>query len=96
MNKLALTVATVLLATGVLAQESRPLTTTLSCRHTSNAITSQGSMVLQTGANTYDRYVSWDQFCQRGERAEPAWVPTADVKQCFIGYRCLSGRKNER
>ena len=23
-----------------------------------------------------------------GETTEPAWVPTSDSPQCFVGYRC--------
>ncbi|WP_262032595.1 hypothetical protein, partial [Microvirga sp. Mcv34] len=79
-------VLTVLLATGSLAQENS-LTPAMSCRQARGLVASRGAVVLGIGPDTYDRYVSGQQFCQIGERAQPVWVPTADVRQCFIGYR---------
>jgi hypothetical protein len=37
-----------------------------------------------------DRYVSSQAFCLRGEYAWPAWVPSADTRDCPVGYTCRS------
>jgi hypothetical protein len=76
-----------LVSTGVGAQ-SRPTTTAMNCAQASALVKAGGGVVLNTGPYTYDRYVSGSGFCGRGETTEPAWVPTADSGQCFVGYRC--------
>lgn len=90
MKRLCLTVAfTTLLANGTLAQ-TRPVTLGMSCARANALVTRQGAIVLGTGPYTYDRYVSSQAFCLSTEFARPAWVPTADTPQCFIGYTCVS------
>lgn len=44
--------------------------------------------MLGTGRYTYDRYVAHAGYCGIGETTQPAWVPTRDARQCFIGYTC--------
>lgn len=95
MKVFALSALIVPLSTGTLAQENL-LTPTMSCRQASALVSGQGAVVLKTGPYTYDRYVTGRQFCQIGERARPAWVPTADVQQCFVGNRCMSDRGQGR
>jgi hypothetical protein len=75
-------------ATGALAQ-SRPMTPTLSCTQARALVMSEGGIVLGTGTVTYDRYVRSPVFCLRTETTEFAWVPTRDVAQCPVGYRCI-------
>lgn len=48
----------------------------------------QGSVILDTGANTFDRYVANASFCLVGENAQAAYVPTADSSANFVGYTC--------
>ncbi len=87
----------VLLSTAVSSQ-TRPTAGSLSCSQAASLVASQGAAVLSTGQFTYERYVISANFCVRGEVPEPAWTRTADIEQCFIGYRCgtrtaqLSGR----
>lgn len=76
------------IGSGALAQ-SRPLTLQMSCDDAGQLVASRGAVVLGTGSTTYDRYVSAVTQCVRGETLEPAWVPTADTRQCLIGYRCV-------
>jgi hypothetical protein len=76
------------IGSGVLAQ-GRPLSLQMSCNGARQLIASQGAVVLSTGPMTYDRYVSAVTQCVRGEILDPAWVPTADTRQCLIGYRCV-------
>ena len=87
MLKLAVVAPLLLMATDAWSQ-SRPLTTNLSCARAAGIVSAQGAAVLSTGTYTYDRYVSGSNFCGLGETIEPAWVPTADNPQCFVGYQC--------
>ena len=79
-------------ATAAVAQ-ARPSTPSLPCARAAGLVQTQGAIVLGTGGYTYDRFVSGGSFCLVGERPEPAWVPSADNPQCFVGYRC---RQRER
>ena len=65
-----------------------PPSRALRCQTARQIVASRGAIVLSTGPYAYDRYVSSSQFCVRGETTEPAWIPTADTPQCFVGYRC--------
>lgn len=64
------------------------MTTSISCAAARQIVSTRGAIVLSTGETTYDRFVASQRFCQRDEINKPAWVPTADQRQCFIGYRC--------
>jgi hypothetical protein len=70
--------------------QPRVSTLNLSCRQGRAVVMSQGAVVLSTGPNTYDRFVSSPAFCAPGETTELVWVRTADTAQCPIGYRCRS------
>jgi hypothetical protein len=89
MSSTVLSVAAGLAATAAEAQE-RPSTLAMSCAQANRLVATRGAVVLSTGPYTYDRYVGGN-FCAINESTEPAWVPTADAAQCFIGYRCLVG-----
>ena len=79
--------ASIAVAGPALAQQ-RLLTTSMSCAAARQIVSTRGAIVLSTGETTYDRFVDSQRFCQRDEINKPAWVPTADQRQCFIGYRC--------
>lgn len=81
-------VAAISFATTVFAQP-RPLTTGMTCRQAKSLVTDSGAVVLSTGQHTYDRYVRSQAFCLTNEFAQPAWVPTEDIPQCFVGYTCV-------
>lgn len=84
---LAALAAVSLSADPVLAQ-GRPDSLRMSCASARNLVSTRGAVVLGTGRDLYDRYVATQGFCQRDEIAKPAWTPTADTRQCFVGYRC--------
>jgi hypothetical protein len=69
--------------------QSHPLTLQMSCYGARELVATQGAIVLNTSATTYDRYVGAAGQCVRGEVLEPVWVPTADTNQCPIGFRCV-------
>jgi hypothetical protein len=97
MTRAGLIFLTTVFAHGALAQ-ARPLSTAISCAQASGLVNSGGSVVLSTGPYTYDRYVSSGRFCGTAETTEPAWIPTVDTQQCFVGYRCrgLAQRQSSR
>jgi hypothetical protein len=70
--------------------QARPNTTTMSCKSAAGLVSAKGAIVLETGPVTYDRYVTGDGYCQTDETTKPAFVPTTDNSQCFIGYYCFS------
>lgn len=83
---LAASAAMILLAAG--GAQARPDSTAMSCHDAAALVARQGAVVMSTGPNTFDRYVSQVRYCAGGEELKPEWVRTRDVPQCFIGYTC--------
>jgi hypothetical protein len=63
-------------------------TPSMSCKAVANKVMLSGAILLYTGRDRYDRYVSDQRGCERDEVATPAWAPAADNPQCFVGYTC--------
>ena len=76
-----------LIATSAVAQP-RPSTVSMLCAQAAGIVAARGAVVLGTGGFTYDRFVADRRFCAITQTTEPAWVPTSDTTQCFVGYRC--------
>jgi hypothetical protein len=76
-----------LAAAEALAQ-GRPQSTAMTCRQAASLVFSRGAVVLGTGGATYDRFVRDRSFCEITEATRPAYAPTRDDPQCFVGYRC--------
>ena len=80
--------------------QSRPDTTRMSCAGARALVVRHGAIVLGTGHSRFDpnapplfdRYVNSQAYCMRDEVTEPAFVPTVDNPQCFIGYTCRQPR----
>jgi len=70
------------------AAQSRPDTTRMTCAAARALVVRHGGIVLGTGPSLFDRYVNSRAYCMSTEVTEPAFVPTADNRQCFIGYTC--------
>ncbi|MBS9475512.1 hypothetical protein [Ancylobacter radicis] len=70
------------------AGQSRPDSLRMSCAATAGMVRQQGQVVIGTGPNIYDRYVSNQRYCSQDETTVPVWLQTTDQNQCFIGYRC--------
>ncbi|HEX2727022.1 MAG TPA: hypothetical protein VHN20_14480 [Beijerinckiaceae bacterium] len=88
MNKaLSLGLAAACIVTSVAAQP-RPSSVAMTCPQAASLVASRGAIVLGTGGYTYDRFVAHRGFCLITEMTEPAWIPTRDTPQCFVGYRC--------
>ena len=84
-----------LFAVGTSGAEARPNTTKMSCKAAAALVASYGAIVLSTGPTTYDRYVSDGGYCNPDEITKPAFVPTADNPQCFIGYYCFQADEDD-
>jgi hypothetical protein len=84
-----------LFATSAVAQ-ARPSSVAMSCRQAAGLVASHGAIVLGTGGYTYDRFVADQRFCLRSEVTVPAWVPSGDTPQCFVGYRCKEAERFDR
>ena len=78
------------LITGAQAQ-TRPSTVNRPCQASRDLVFARGAIVLGTGGYTYDRFVRDRSFCEFNEYASPAYVPSRDTPQCFVGYRCKPG-----
>lgn len=87
----AIAAAAVLVST---AAQARPFTPSMACGTAANTVSINGSIVMDTGPHTYDRFVISGAYCTPQEYTKPAYVPTANDAQCFIGYTCeqKSGR----
>jgi len=84
--KIVLVLAGLIVASA--SAHARPNTLDMSCADANALVAAHGAIVLSTGAHTYDRYVAHQGFCTPQETTAPAWVPTFDSAQCFIGYTC--------
>jgi hypothetical protein len=73
---------------GAAAAQPQPNTTRMSCAAAQQLVARHGALVLRTGASTFDRFVISRAFCMPTEITEPAFAPTADTRQCFVGYTC--------
>ncbi len=71
------------------AYPNGPSSVTMTCAQALSFVTKAGGTVLNTGGLTYDRYVRDRSFCNYFDVTKPAFVPTRDVKQCFVGYTCI-------
>ncbi len=90
---------TALLALGlcVMAADAQAVSrhdpTRMACAEVQATIAREGAAILRyrssrtPGLLLYDRYVSDGRFCERGEVAFPATVPTADTGACPV-YLC--------
>lgn len=76
------------LVAGAAQAQARPDTLALSCRDAAALVNARGAIVLGTGPNIYDRYVSQIRFCSGAEQLKAEWVKTRDNPQCFVGYTC--------
>nr|WP_319514079.1 hypothetical protein [uncultured Cohaesibacter sp.] len=54
----------------------------------------QGSVLISTGANQFDRYVANDSYCGVGSNAQPAYIPTSNSDASLVGYTCEPAQNN--
>jgi hypothetical protein len=68
-----------------------PPTSQRTCGANRQLVMREGAVVLETGPSTYARFVRSGTQCLVDQFPEPAWVPSSNNPQCFIGYRCKDG-----
>jgi hypothetical protein len=95
MKSVSLSLAIVFASTAVMAQ-GRPSTTAMSCASAGALVRSSHAVVLNTGGYTYDRFVSDQSQCPKGQTTMPGFAPAADNPQCLVGWRCLDLPREER
>src|SRR4051812_5690859 len=87
MRRLLPALAFACIATAAAAQVGPP-TSQRPCGANRQLVLKDGAVVLDTGPSTYARFVKSGAECLVGQFPEPAWVPSSNNPQCFIGYRC--------
>ncbi|RDI59777.1 hypothetical protein [Microvirga subterranea] len=90
MRSLLAFLALALTASAATAQVGPP-TSQRSCSANRQLVLKDGSVVLDTGPMTYARFVRSGAECLVDQFPGPAWVPSSNNPQCFIGYRCKDG-----
>ena len=80
-------------AGGAFAQK-RLSTTDMTCAGAAAFVASHGAVVIGTGGDTYERVVTGQGFCNRGEDTKPLFAPTRDNRTCFVGYYCFEYSRN--
>lgn len=92
MKQIVLTAAMVLAAglttSSELVAQGRPDSLAMTCAQASGLVRGTGAVVVGSGPNLYDRYVSSRAYCTPMQYIDPAWVPTRDTQACSIGYLC--------
>ncbi|WP_332118116.1 hypothetical protein [Azorhizobium caulinodans] len=89
---LALVLLLPLASTGA---QARPNTRAMTCDQAARLVARAGGIVLDTSSTTFDRYVSDLRFCMPQQALRPAFEPTRDNPQCFIGYTCYDPAKGD-
>lgn len=69
------------------AQTRRVNALSLTCDQARSMISQQGAVIMSTGRNTFDRYVSNRSYCQVNEVAKSDFIPTKDNAKCPV-RRC--------
>ena len=84
----AIIVFTATLAASLALAQTRPSTTTMSCAAAASLVQQRGAVLLGTGGDTFDRFVRDASYCPKGQILKAAFTPSADQRQCFVGWRC--------
>jgi hypothetical protein len=91
MLRYLLTFSVLALAATAAAAQVGPPTSQRTCGANRQLVMKEGAVVLDTGPSTYARFVRNGSECLVDQFPEPAWVPSSNNPQCFIGYRCKDG-----
>ena len=81
------TLAVVTTATSVCAQ-GRIYTPTLTCSAVKTIVARDQNVVLASSELIYEQVHRDSGVCQQDKTGAPAFVPTADERSCFAGWRC--------
>ena len=90
-SKLAAAALAVVLAgaSTALAQSGRPDTRQLTCAQAQALVKQRGSVVMTTGATTFDKFVADASYCRPiTNQVRAKFAPTKDDAKCAVGFRC--------
>jgi hypothetical protein len=65
----------------------------MTCQQAQASVANEGAVILRYSSRSnpsltlYDRYIAHRGYCQMGEYAKAAWIPTADTASCPV-YKC--------
>lgn len=73
--------------------QARPSTYKMTCAQAQGLVQSHGAIVMNYGyseaaGHLYHRFVAHGGYCSHHEKADRAWVPTTDRRNCPVGYVC--------
>ena len=71
--------------------QARPNSLSMSCAQAQALVQREGAVVIGTGPNLYDRFVTDAGYCT-SKRSKPAWIATRDNPQCLVGQLCRERR----
>jgi hypothetical protein len=91
MKRVLLSSLLLALAANAAAAQVGPPTSQRTCGANRQLVMKDGQVVLDTSPTTYARFVKSGAQCLVDQFPEPAWVPSSNNPQCFIGYRCKDG-----
>ena len=94
-NRLAFTLAIIVLAASPARAQGRPSTTAMTCAQATGLVARAGGVVLGTGGYTYDRFVAHRGFCEVTEVTKRAFRPTRDNPACLVGYTCIEPGRDD-
>ena len=87
MRTVLLTIPFILMAGSAFAQAG-PNSLIMSCASSRALVQKRGAVLMYTGPNIFDRYVSNQSFCAGNEMTKPAWIATVDQPECLVGSVC--------
>lgn len=73
------------------AAQDGPPTSQRACGANRQLVLKEGAVVPDTGPSTYACFIRNGSECLVDQFPEPAWVPSSNNPQSFIGYRCKDG-----
>ena len=60
----------------------------ITCGQARAQVTAQGSALVRSSPNVFDRFVTDRSFCAATQIARAATIATADAAFCPVGYKC--------
>ncbi|WP_208988352.1 hypothetical protein [Labrenzia sp. VG12] len=73
----------------VSAQSGRPDTRQLTCTQAQALVKQRGSIVMTTGATTFEKFVADARYCRPiTNQVRALFAPTRDDPKCAVGFRC--------
>lgn len=76
------------------AAQERPLTRLMTCEAVKRLVARERRIVLATSETAYETVYFESGACRNEVSGRPAFEPTLDDPNCFVGYRCVQ-RNNE-